>query len=101
MEVVLLGAKMFSVLGLEAWVVRRIGGWKWAEGGKWQEHSLVPVGFVYCGPQGSSNSVEDYWTRAQEQVLGLALHAPPPHPRLSFPLLYEVELDHLEGECQL
>lgn len=98
---VLLGAKMFSVLGLEAWVVRRIGRWKWAGESKWQEHSLVPVGFVYCGPQGSSNSVGRLLDQGTEAGSRAGSTCPSPHPRLSFPLLYEVELDHLEGECQL
>lgn len=55
------------------------------------------TGFVYCGPWGSRNSVE----RALDQRTGTGPRpgstCPSPHPRLSVPLLYEVELDHLEG----
>lgn len=59
---VLLGAKLFFVLGLVAkgWGE---GGEMNTEGGNGQREAKgrnahwAPAGFVYCGPQGSSNSV--------------------------------------------
>lgn len=107
MEMVLLSAKIVCALGLEAtWfragVMRRMRGLKRAEESKWQEHSLVPVGFVYCGVQSSSNSVGE----ALDQSTGTGSRAVctcllPPQAGLSVPLLHEVELDHCEEESQL
>lgn len=49
-------------------------------GKQMQEHSLVPVGLVYCGPQGSSNSVGrllDQGTEAGSRA-GSTCPSPPP-----------------------
>lgn len=55
------------------------------------------TGFVYCGPWGSRNSVERALDQGTKTDPRAGTSCPYPHPRLSIPLLYEVELDHLEG----
>lgn len=106
-----------GAVGCQAVLCSGLGGFLvkgWGEGGelnteggngqreaKGRNAHWVPARFVYCGPQGSSNSVgrilgQDIGAGA----LGLALYTPPPTQATSL-LLHEVELEHLQGEPQL